>query len=180
MNDSGRIERIERALEAYIANCSAPEKLKQSMAYSLLAGGKRLRPSLCLQAADMLGGSEADAMPVACALEMIHTYSLIHDDLPCMDNDDMRRGRPSNHMVFGESGAMLAGDGLLSLAFETMLNAGLEIAPHAPRYFEACAEVARGAGVSGMVAGQTLDLDMTGNPATLPCLKPYRCEKPAR
>ena len=113
MNDLGRIERIERALEAYIANCSAPEKLKQSMAYSLLAGGKRLRPSFCLQAADMLGGSEADAMPVACALEMIHTYSLIHDDLPCMDNDDMRRGRPSNHMVFGESGAMLAGDGLV-------------------------------------------------------------------
>ncbi len=79
MNDLGRIERIERALEAYIAECSAPEKLKQSMAYSLLAGGKRLRPSLCLQAADMLGGSETDAMPVACALEMIHTYSLIHD-----------------------------------------------------------------------------------------------------
>ena len=158
MNDLGRIERIERALEAYIADCSAPEKLKQSMAYSLLAGGKRLRPSLCLQAAEMLGGSEADAMPVACALEMIHTYSLIHDDLPCMDNDDMRRGRPSNHIVFGESGAMLAGDGLLSLAFETMLNAGLTIAPHAPRYYEACAEVARGAGVSGMVAGQSIDL----------------------
>lgn len=177
MNDSGRIERIERALEAYIANCSAPEKLKQSMAYSLLAGGKRLRPSLCLQAADMLGGSEADAMPVACALEMIHTYSLIHDDLPCMDNDDMRRGRPSNHMVFGESGAMLAGDGLLSLAFETMLNAGLEIAPHAPRYFEACAEVARGAGVSGMVAGQTLDLDMTGKPGDLAMLEAIQVRK---
>ena len=89
----------------------------------------------------------------------------------------MRRGRPSNHMVFGESGAMLAGDGLLSLAFETMLNAGLEIASHAPRYFEACAEVARGAGVSGMVAGQTLDLDMTGKPGDLAMLEAIQARK---
>lgn len=177
MSDKERIERIETALKAYVENCGAPEKLKQSMAYSLLAGGKRLRPVLCLKTAAMLGGSEEDAMPVACALEMIHTYSLIHDDLPCMDNDDMRRGRPSNHVVFGESGAMLAGDGLLSLAFETMLNAGLEIVKRAPRYYEACAEVARGAGVSGMVAGQTLDLDMTGKTGDLAMLEAIQSRK---
>ena len=177
MSDKERIERIETALKAYVEKCRAPEKLKQSMAYSLLAGGKRLRPVLCLKTVAMLGGSEENAMPVACALEMIHTYSLIHDDLPCMDNDDMRRGRPSNHVVFGESGAMLAGDGLLSLAFETMLNAGLEIVKRAPRYYEACAEVARGAGVSGMVAGQTLDLDMTGKTGDLAMLEAIQSRK---
>lgn len=163
MNNAPRLKRIEAALKRCLDECNAPEGLKKSMEYSLLAGGKRLRPSLCLEAAKMLGAKEEYAMPVACALEMIHTYSLIHDDLPCMDNDDMRRGRPSNHMVFGESGAMLAGDGLLSLAFETMLKAGLGISKYASRYYEACCEVAYGAGVSGMVAGQSLDLAQTGS-----------------
>ncbi len=162
MNDILRLKRIETKLKYYIDECNAPNSLKKAMEYSLLAGGKRLRPSLCLEAAQMLGAEEDHAMPIACALEMIHTYSLIHDDLPCMDNDDMRRGRPSNHKVFGESGAMLAGDGLLSLAFETMLKDGLGIAERVPRYYEACFEVARGAGVSGMVAGQSLDLEQTG------------------
>lgn len=162
MINAARIAKIEEALAYYVENCGAPAELRRSMEYSLLAGGKRLRPCLCLESAAMLGADEADAMPIACALEMIHTYSLIHDDLPCMDNDDMRRGRPSNHKVFGESGAMLAGDGLLSLAFETMLGSGTHAAANAPRYYEACFEVARGAGVAGMVAGQSLDLAQTG------------------
>ena len=132
---------------------------------------------LCLEAASMLGGSEEAAMPIACALEMIHTYSLIHDDLPCMDDDDMRRGRPSNHKVFGEGNAVLAGDGLLSLAFETMLNEGDKHIAKAPRYYEAAAEVARGAGVSGMVAGQSLDLEKTGSDGDIALLEAIQTRK---
>ena len=93
-------------------------KLKEAMRYSIQSGGKRLRPCLLLSVCEMLGGDMEKALPFACAIEMIHTYSLIHDDLPCMDDDDMRRGRPSNHKVFGEAMAVLAGDGLLSFAFE--------------------------------------------------------------
>ena len=177
INSRGRLKRIEESLKAYIDNCCAPERLKESMGYSLLAGGKRLRTMLCLEAASMLGGSEEAAMPIACALEMIHTYSLIHDDLPCMDDDDMRRGRPSNHKVFGEGNAVLAGDGLLSLAFETMLNEGDKHIAKAPRYYEAAAEVARGAGVSGMVAGQSLDLEKTGSDGDIALLEAIQTRK---
>lgn len=177
INSRGRLKRIEESLKAYIDNCCAPERLKESMGYSLLAGGKRLRPMLCLEAASMLGGSEEAAMPIACALEMIHTYSLIHDDLPCMDDDDMRRGRPSNHKVFGEGNAVLAGDGLLSLAFETMLNEGDKHIAKSPRYYEAAAEVARGAGVSGMVAGQSLDLEKTGSDGDMALLEAIQTRK---
>ena len=177
INSRGRLKRIEESLKAYIDNCCAPERLKESMGYSLLAGGKRLRPMLCLEAASMLGGSEEAAMPIACALEMIHTYSLIHDDLPCMDDDDMRRGRPSNHKVFGEGNAVLAGDGLLSLAFETMLNEGDKHIAKSPRYYEAAAEVARGAGVSGMVAGQSLDLAQTGSDGDMALLEAIQTRK---
>ena len=158
MNDLGRIERIERALEAYIANCSAPEKLKQSMAYSLLAGGKRLRPSLCLQAAEMLGGSEADAMPVACALEMIHTYSLVHDDLPAMDNDEYRRGRKTTHVVYGEAMAILAGDGLLNYAFETAMKS-FTMEGDLEKKARALSVLAQKAGIYGMIGGQTADIE---------------------
>ena len=114
------LERIETALRAYLS-ANIPEPLCEAMKYSLLAGGKRLRPMLCLSACEMTGGSQEAALPLACALEMIHTYSLIHDDLPCMDNDDFRRGRPSNHKAFGEANALLAGDGLLTYAFEVIL-----------------------------------------------------------
>lgn len=149
-------EKIEEALTGYIASCGAPEQLKEAMEYSLKAGGKRLRPVLTLYACDMLGGDVNRALPYACALEMIHTYSLIHDDLPCMDDDDFRRGRPSNHKVFGEANAVLAGDGLLSYAFQIMLDAVRnDLSENA---INAARAVSFGAGVRGMVAGQVIDL----------------------
>lgn len=135
-----------------------PYLLQNSMRYSLTAGGKRLRPAMLLAAADMLGVSREEAMIPACALEMIHTYSLIHDDLPGMDNDTMRRGRPTNHVVFGEGQAILAGDGLLSLAFELMLENAMAHPEHAAQHNAAMYEIAHGAGVYGMVGGQCMDL----------------------
>lgn len=149
-------EIIEEALSAYIAACGAPRQLREAMEYSLNAGGKRLRPVLALFTCDMLGGDVRRALPFACALEMIHTYSLIHDDLPCMDDDDFRRGRPSNHRVFGEANAVLAGDGLLSYAFEIMIDAVK--ADVSENTINAAAAAALGAGVKGMVAGQAIDL----------------------
>jgi geranylgeranyl diphosphate synthase type II len=125
------------------------------MAYSLLAGGKRLRPILVLLSCEACGGEAESAMPAACAIEMIHTYSLIHDDLPAMDNDDLRRGRPTNHVVFGEGLAILAGDGLLTLAFEVIAN---DISPAATAA-ACCADLARAAGMAGMVGGQVADLE---------------------
>ncbi len=136
-----------------------PGLLNEAMWYSVKAGGKRLRPCMLLATVDMLGGSAERALDFACAVEMIHTYSLIHDDLPGMDNDTMRRGRPTNHVVFGVGQAILAGDGLLNLAFETMLEAAGKDPAGAERYIAAIGEIARGAGVTGMVAGQCLDLD---------------------
>ena len=135
-----------------------PGLLSKSMRYSLSAGGKRLRPSMLLAAVDMLGGDIADALDYACAVEMIHTYSLIHDDLPGMDNDILRRGRPTNHVVFGVGQAILAGDGLLNCAFETMLESACAHRDRAADYLLAMREIARGAGVTGMIAGQVMDL----------------------
>ena len=135
-----------------------PELLVRSMNYSLLAGGKRLRPSMLLAAVDMLGGDVDFALDFACAVEMIHSYSLIHDDLPGMDDDTMRRGRPTNHVVFGVGQAILAGDGLLNAAFELMLKRALERPELAQRSLRAIYEIATGAGVTGMIAGQVLDL----------------------
>ena len=152
------LEQITSVLEAYMRREDLPAALCEAMKYSLLAGGKRLRPMLCLYACEMVGGDTEAALPLAAALEMIHTYSLIHDDLPCMDDDDFRRGRPSNHKVFGEANALLAGDALLTYAFEVILSEGPRHIGKAPRYYEAAAEIAHGAGVSGMVAGQWADL----------------------
>ena len=135
-----------------------PELLARSMNYSLLAGGKRLRPSMVLAALDMLGGDSAAWLDFACSVEMIHSYSLIHDDLPGMDDDTMRRGRPTNHVVFGVGQAILAGDGLLNAAFETMLKAALKQPQTAENALHAISEVATGAGVSGMIGGQVMDL----------------------
>ena len=135
-----------------------PWLLANSMRYSLTAGGKRLRPSMLLAAADMLNVPREEAMIPACALEMIHTYSLIHDDLPGMDNDTMRRGRPTNHVVFGEGQAILAGDGLLSLAFELMLENAMAYPANAVNHNAAIYEIAHGAGAYGMVGGQCMDL----------------------
>ena len=152
---------VDQALTVYLAAEDIPKQLLESMSYSVLAGGKRLRPTIALAVCEMLNGSMEDAMPFACALEMIHTYSLIHDDLPAMDNDDYRRGRLTNHKVFGEGQAILAGDALLSYAFELMLK---EIATcPGSRLVLAAQAVAKGAGVTGMVAGQALDLQNEGS-----------------
>lgn len=146
------------AAENSFAEGEMPELLARSMRYSLLAGGKRLRPSMLLAAVEMLGGNVEKAVDFACAVEMIHSYSLIHDDLPGMDDDTMRRGRPTNHVVFGVGQAILAGDGLLNAAFETMLSAALKDGENAHGYLSAIHEIAVGAGVSGMIGGQVMDL----------------------
>ena len=149
----------KRALETYLEALpmeGAPDILRQAMRYSLLAGGKRLRGCLMLAACEMAGGNADAALPFAAAVEMIHAYSLIHDDLPAMDNDTLRRGKPTNHVVFGEAVAILAGDALLTHAFEIMAAS-----PH-PNALRALGEIARAAGVSGMLAGQTLDVTLAG------------------
>lgn len=141
----------EEALRSAVPD-DVPEPLASAMRYSLMAGGKRLRPVLLLAAYNMAQPDITPALPFAAALEMVHTYSLIHDDLPAMDNDDLRRGKPTCHKVYGEGMAVLAGDGLLSLAFETMASSG-----H-PRAFAALRELALRCGTRGMVAGQCADL----------------------
>lgn len=135
-----------------------PPVIFQAVRYSLFAGGKRLRPILCLAAAEAVGGESRTFLPVACALEMIHTYSLIHDDLPAMDNDDLRRGRPTSHRVFGEATAILAGDALLTEAFALMSAA--DRMPQAPpeRILNVINDIARAAGFWGMVGGQIADI----------------------
>lgn len=139
-----------------------PGHLVDSMRYSLLAGGKRLRPAMLLAACEMLGGDVNEALDCACALEMIHTYSLIHDDLPGMDNDELRRGKPTNHVVYGVGQAILAGDGLLNLAYEVMLANAARHPAHLDRHLAAISEIASGAGVTGMIAGQVADLYAEG------------------
>ena len=133
-----------------------PDMLMKAMTYSLEAGGKRLRPVMLLAACEMAGGQAEVALPFACALEMIHTYSLIHDDLPAMDNDDLRRGKPTNHKVFGENIAILAGDGLLNAAAELMTVSAVRIGDL--RGIRAMEMIMRHAGVTGMIAGQTEDV----------------------
>ena len=152
-----RQELVERALQEELANTAIlDEKLRESMAYSLMAGGKRLRPILLMAAADAVGVDGTRFLPVACALEMIHTYSLIHDDLPAMDNDELRRGKPTNHVVYGEGIAILAGDALLTLAFTVILR---QKAVPAEALLRVVDEISRAAGAEGMVGGQVLDLE---------------------
>src|ERR1700689_2231262 len=142
---------------------TAPTSLHEAMRYSVFAGGKRLRPILCLEAARMFADPPDAAIAVGCALEFIHTYSLIHDDLPAMDDDDLRRGQPTCHKKFGEAMAILAGDALLTLAFETLAGAPV---PPAQRV-ALIAEIAAGAGtVDGMVGGQVADVEATGGAVT--------------
>jgi len=138
-----------------------PGHLRSAMRYSLLLPGKRLRPVLLLAAYAMLRKDWQTCLPFACAVEMIHTYSLVHDDLPALDNDDLRRGKPANHKIFGENLAILAGDGLLTMAFETMLSA-LICREKPLQSMEAMKEIALRAGVRGMVAGQTMDVVLEG------------------
>jgi geranylgeranyl diphosphate synthase, type II len=145
------------------ASGTVPQPLNNAMRYSLTLPGKRLRPVLLLAAYRLLIEDWQSVIPYAVALEMIHAYSLIHDDLPALDNDDLRRGQMTNHRVFGENIAILAGDGLYSLAFETMLAASLD-APKPALAIAAMEEIARRAGVRGMIAGQTLDVKLEGHP----------------
>ena len=159
------LTRRAAAVERWLATCldgrEMPPRLRESMLYSLQAGGKRLRPVLCLTCASLCGLEEEQVMPFAGAIEMIHTYSLIHDDLPAMDDDDLRRGKPSNHKAFDEATAILAGDGLLTDAFACMCRARIS----ARELLAAIAELAGAAGSSGMVGGQEWDMIHTGRPS---------------
>ena len=160
---------IEQALEQAVPEQKDfPPVIFEAMRYSLLAGGKRLRPMMVLAACEAVGGKKEDALPFACALEMIHTYSLIHDDLPAMDNDDYRRGRLTNHKVFGEDMAILAGDGLLHHAMETMADACVK--NPTPQTTGAMKAIAHGAGVEGMLVGQVVDVFMEGKPLDIETL----------
>jgi geranylgeranyl diphosphate synthase, type II len=151
-------ECVEAALRnSFPSEWDIPAKLSDAMNYSLLAGGKRLRPVLVIAAAEAVGAKSVQAIPVACAVEMIHTYSLVHDDLPAMDNDDFRRGRPTNHKVYGEAMAILAGDGLLTHAFYVASQAVRHGVP-AERVLMIIEELAKRAGISGMVGGQAADM----------------------
>ena len=164
MNAADQLASYKKILEAYLEQLpmsGAPDILRQAMRYSLLGGGKRLRGCLLLGACQLAGGELEGAMPFAAALEMIHAYSLIHDDLPAMDNDTMRRGRPTSHVQFGEAVAILAGDALLTHAVEIMAASG-----H-PRAFRALGEIVRAAGVTGMLCGQTLDVTLEGTSPSL-------------
>ncbi|MGL1862746.1 MAG: polyprenyl synthetase family protein [Pseudodesulfovibrio sp.] len=158
----------ERAagVETFLAQCmqdrGIPARLHASMDYSLMAGGKRLRPVLTLAWAKMLGGNKDAVMPFAASLECIHTYSLIHDDLPAMDDDDLRRGKPSNHKQFDEATAILAGDGLLTEAFGLMSAASIVKGLPADRVLRAIYVLATASGAGGMVGGQTVDMEFTG------------------
>ncbi len=149
------ISLVESRLTELLPKCSnGQDEVVEAMKYSLVNGGKRLRPVLCLEFAKACGGDRFDALDFACAVEYIHTYSLIHDDLPCMDDDDMRRGKPSCHKQFGEATALLAGDALLTNAFQIVAGAELD----ASKIALACGLLAQNAGVQGMVGGQVIDL----------------------
>jgi geranylgeranyl diphosphate synthase type II len=162
-----RAAMVERALAGAVAEPGGPaSRLLEAMRYSLLAGGKRLRPVLALAACEAVGGRLEAAMAFACAIEMIHTYSLIHDDLPCMDDDDLRRGRPTNHKIYGEAIATLAGDALLTDAFGLLVTAASADAPPAA-VLATVAELAQAAGSAGMVAGQAIDLLGEGSTMTI-------------
>lgn len=158
-------ELVEKALLAVFRGQTPHADLYDAMNYSLMAGGKRIRPILTLECCRLCGGTDTQALSLACAVEMIHTYSLIHDDLPCMDDDELRRGKPTNHMVYGEATAVLAGDGLLTAAFETALSAAAYLP--AQQVVEAVEVLSGAAGPAGMVGGQALDMAGEGHALTL-------------
>lgn len=161
---------VDQVLDQYLPKEEEyPPVIHQSMRYSVFAGGKRLRPILALAACEAVGGSQEKVLPAACALEMIHTHSLIHDDLPAMDNDDYRRGKLTNHKVFGEGIAVLAGCGLLIFSFELLAKniAGFP----APTLLQVIAEIAQATGVKGMIGGQVVDLESEGKKISLDTLK---------
>ena len=157
-----RVNNIEILLNEYMPKEEGYQKtIFEAMNYSLSAGGKRLRPILTLEACKLVGGNEKDAIPFAAAIEMIHTYSLIHDDLPALDNDDLRRGRKTNHKVYGEAMAILAGDGLLNYAYEIMLKESIR-KDDSNKYLKAINEIAKASGIYGMIGGQVVDIESEG------------------
>jgi geranylgeranyl diphosphate synthase, type II len=157
---AARKAQVDQALQQCLPTPAGLEKnLLEASRYSLFAGGKRLRPILCLQAAEVVGGDWQAVMPAACALEFIHTYSLIHDDLPAMDNDDFRRGKPTNHKVFGEAMAILAGDNLLTEAFGLIAGVQPSTMMTADRLLEAVHVLVKASGYRGMIGGQVIDLE---------------------
>jgi geranylgeranyl diphosphate synthase type II len=163
---------FERALPDYMpATGGLQTVVAEAMTYACTDGGKRIRPVLVLECCRMCGGDVEAAMPFAMAIEMIHSYSLVHDDLPCMDNSPLRRGRPSTHAVYGETMALLAGDGLLNLAFETMLRADNRAKLPAERVLGAAAALADASGIDGMVGGQVIDLASEGKQVPLSTLE---------
>jgi len=170
LKEKGRL--VEEALDRYIPKESEmPSTLHKAMRYSLMAGGKKLRPVLCIASCEAVGGQADDALAAACALEMIHTYSLIHDDLPAMDNDDFRRGKPTNHKVFGEAVAVLAGDALLTDAFRVMTARSLRRGISADVILDAIHDISVAAGSLGMVGGQVVDMESEGMEIDLPTLE---------
>ena len=174
MNDAGaflktKARAVETALRGRVDSWTgAPPALADATAYSLFAGGKRLRPALALGACEMVSGDDRAAMPAACALEMVHTYSLIHDDLPAMDNDALRRGQPTLHTIYGEATAILAGDALLTMAFEAAAECGRA---------DVVRELARAAGIEGMAGGQQLDMEAEGHTLTVEALQRVHAKK---
>jgi len=170
-------KQVDRVLDRFLPKeTTRPATIHRAMRYSLFAGGKRLRPILCLATAEACGGTTAAAMPLACAMECIHTYSLIHDDLPSMDNDDFRRGRPTCHKVFGDGIAVLAGDALLTVAFE------IAAAARSPRRYDLrqiICEIAVAAGSRKLIAGQVADLEAEGKPVTRAGLRYIHANKTA-
>ena len=159
--------RIDHHLAEWFEHSSEPSLLNRAMSYSLMAGGKRLRPILCLASGEAVGGGDTGILTAACAIEMIHTYSLIHDDLPAMDDDALRRGKPTCHTAFDEATAILAGDALLTLAFE-VLSHGAQTAGSPPdRWLRAIGEISRAAGRAGMIEGQMRDMAAEGTPLDL-------------
>ncbi|AEP87300.1 polyprenyl synthetase family protein [Bacillus spizizenii] len=174
-----RKKTIENQLSVYTEKLDMPDSLKESMLYSLETGGKRLRPLIVLAVLNAYGKSEKDGIPVGCAVEMIHTYSLIHDDLPCMDDDDLRRGKPTNHKVFGEATAVLAGDGLLTESFK-LITSHLSDEVSAEKRLRLVNELISAAGTEGMVGGQVADMEAENRQVTLEELESIHERKTAK
>lgn len=161
---------VNHHLHDLLSGSDRSGRLISAMSYSLMAGGKRLRPILCLAANDAVRGDMEDALPAACALEMIHTYSLIHDDLPAMDDDELRRGRPTCHVRFDEATAILAGDALLTFAFEILSSTPIKTPAQAQPWLKIIHEISRASGFQGMVEGQMRDIQSEGKSIPLPDL----------
>ncbi len=170
-NAAKYIEMIENKIPLCIPELSyETEGIREMLMYSLESGGKRIRPLLCLEFCAAAGGNAENALEFACAVEFIHTYSLIHDDLPCMDNDDIRRGKPSSHIKFGEANALLAGDALLTHAFSLIADAAASGKVSAGAAVKAVSELSRLSGMKGMIGGQYIDLKYENTPANLSVL----------